>query len=148
RGLIGARNRLLNGTNGTIIMHHSFYEYEDLRGAIPGRSNGSLISTETGPATTHAIENMMERAVLFVRPQEELYAGQVIGENSRDDDLEVNICRLKKLTNIRAASADKTIVLRTPRDMSLELALEFIEDDELVEATPDAIRIRKRLLNE
>lgn len=148
RGLIGVRNRLMNATNGTIIMHHNFYEYEDLRGAIPGRANGVMISTDSGMATAYAIEGLADRGIMFISPQDQVYAGQIVGENNRDSDIEVNVCRAKKLTNMRAAGADKTVVLKPPREITLEIALEFIEDDELVEVTPDAIRLRKRMLSE
>ncbi len=148
RGLIGLRNRILNATNGMAIIHHSFYEYEFLRGAIPGRGNGVLIANEGGQVTAHALEGLADRGVSFVKPGEQVYAGQIVGEHNRDNDLEVNCCRAKKMTNMRAAGADKTVVLKPPRELSLELALEFIEDDELVECTPDAIRLRKRLLTE
>jgi len=148
RGLIGLRNRMLNATNGTAIMHHNFYEYEYLRGAIPGRANGVMLANETGQVTAYALEGLAERGTMFVKAGDQVYTGMIIGEHSRDNDLDVNICRAKKVTNMRAAGADKTVVLKPPRDLSLELALEFIEDDELVEVTPDAIRLRKRILSE
>ncbi len=148
RGLIGVRNRLLNATNGTAIMHHNFYEYELLRGSIPGRGNGVLISMETGAVTAYAIEGLSDRGVLFVSPGDPVYVGQIVGEHNRENDLDINVSRLKKLTNMRAAGADKTVVLKPPRILTLEMALEFIEDDELVEVTPDAIRLRKRMLTE
>ena len=148
RGLIGLRNRLLTATNGTVIMHHNFYEYEFLRGSIPGRASGSLIASETGRVTPYALDNLANRGNMFVAPTEKVYAGQIIGEHCRDNDIEVNVCRAKRMTNIRAAGADKTVVLKPPRALPLELALEFIADDELVEVTPEAIRVRKRRLTE
>jgi GTP-binding protein len=148
RGLIGLRNRLLTATNGNAIMHHNFYEYEFLRGAIPGRALGTLIASETGQVTPYALDGLADRGTMFVSPGEQVYRGQIVGEHCRDNDIEVNVCRAKKQTNIRAASADKTVTLRPPREITLEIALEFIEDDELVEVTPDAIRLRKRLLIE
>ncbi|MEK6799114.1 MAG: translational GTPase TypA [Planctomycetota bacterium] len=148
RGLIGVRNRLLTATNGTAIMHHNFYEYEFLRGAIPGRSTGVWIANEPGQVTAYALEGLAERGGSLVSPGDQVYAGQVVGEHNRDNDLEVNVCRAKKMTNIRAAGADKTVVLKAPRELTLEIALEFIEDDELVEITPDGMRLRKRLLSE
>ncbi len=148
RGLIGLRNRMLTATNGTAILHHNFYEYEFFRGDIPGRQNGVMIANEPGQVTAYALNNLADRGDLFVGPGTQVYAGQIVGEHCRDNDLEVNICRAKKMTNIRAASADKTVVLRPPRDMPLEIALEFIEEDELVEVTPAAIRLRKRFLKE
>jgi GTP-binding protein len=148
RGLIGLRNRMLTATNGTAVMHHNFYEYEYLRGDIPGRQNGVMIASEPGQVTAYAINNLADRGEFFVAPGAAVYAGQIIGEHCRENDLEVNISRAKKMTNMRAAAADKTVVLRPPRDMPLEIALEFIEDDELVEVTPDGIRLRKRFLKE
>jgi GTP-binding protein len=148
RGLIGLRTRMMNATSGQAIMHHNFYEYQPLRPAIEGRANGVMVSTDTGKATGFAIENLQERGVLFVAPMEPVYEGQVVGEHCRDNDLPVNICREKKLTNMRAAGADKTVPLKPPREYSLETALEYIEDDELVEVTPSAIRLRKTFLKE
>ena len=148
RGLIGLRNRMLTATNGMAILHHNFYEYEFFRGDIPGRANGVMIANEPGQVTGYAINNLADRGELFVAPGTQVYEGQIIGEHCRDNDMEVNICRAKKMTNIRAASADKTVVLKPPRMLTLETALEFIEDDELVETTPDAIRLRKRHLKE
>ncbi|MGE0478834.1 MAG: translational GTPase TypA [Phycisphaerae bacterium] len=148
RGLIGMRNRLLTATNGTVIMHHNFYEYEFLRGAIAGRQNGVMLASEPGPVTAYALDGLQDRGVLFVKPTDLVYEGQIVGEHCRDGDIIVNVCREKKLTNMRAAGSDKNIILAPPRDMTLELALEFIEDDELVEVTPDAIRLRKRMLKE
>jgi len=148
RGLIGLRTRLLTATTGTAIMHHNFYEYEHFRGAIPGRTNGVLIASDAGQITAYALDGLAERGIMFVSPGEQVYVGQIVGEHCREKDLDVNACRAKKLTNIRAASADKTVVLKPPRVLTLELALEFIEDDELVETTPEAIRLRKRLLSE
>ena len=112
------------------------------------RVNGVLVSTETGRATAHALENLQERGILFVGPGEQVYEGQVCGEHCRDNDLPVNVCREKKLTNVRASGAEKNILLKPPRQMTLELALEYIEDDELVEVTPRSIRMRKTYLKE
>ncbi len=148
RGLIGMRNRLMTATQGTMVMHHSFYEYELLRGAIPGRKNGVMISSETGPVTAYALEGLSDRGFMFVTPGDPVYEGQIVGEHNKDNDIVVNVCRLKKLTNMRAAGADATVVLKAPRILTLELALEYIEDDEIVEVTPDGIRMRKRMLKE
>jgi GTP-binding protein len=148
RGLIGLRTRLMNATSGTAIMHHNFYEYQPERPAIMGRVNGVMVSTETGKATAHAIENLQERGILFVGPMEPVYEGQVVAEHCRDNDLPVNICREKKLTNVRAAGSEKTVPLKPPRQFSLETALEYIEEDELVEVTPKATRLRKMWLKE
>src|SRR5205085_1605445 len=136
RGLIGLRTRLMNATSGQAIMHHNFYEYQPLRGNIPGRANGVMVSTESGRTTAYALENLQERGSLFVGAGEQVYEGQVVGEHCRDNDLPVNVCREKKLTNVRSSTAEKTILLKPPRQMNLELALEYIEDDELVEVTP------------
>ena len=148
RGLIGLRTRLMNATSGQAIMHHNFYDYQPLRGTIPSRVNGVMVSTETGRSTAYALENLQERGSLFVGASEPVYEGQVVGEHCRDNDLPVNVCREKKLTNVRASTSEKTILLKPPRQMTLELALEYIEDDELVEVTPAAIRLRKMFLKE
>jgi GTP-binding protein len=148
RGLIGLRTRLLNATGGTAIMHHNFYDYQPVRGSIAGRANGVMVSTETGRATPYALDNLQERGTLFIAGGETVYEGQIVGEHCRDNDLPVNVCREKKLTNIRAAGADKSIILKPPRQMTLEQALEYIEEDEYVEITPKAIRLRKMLLKE
>jgi GTP-binding protein len=148
RGLIGLRTRLLNATSGQAIMHHNFYDYQPVRGSIPGRVNGVMISTETGRSTAYALENLQERGTLFIGAGESVYEGQVVGEHCRDNDLPVNVCREKKLTNVRASTAEKTILLKPPRQLPMELALEYIEEDELVEITPAAIRLRKMFLKE
>jgi len=148
RGLIGLRNRLMTATQGTMIMHHNFLDYDFLRGSIPRRANGVQIASDAGQVTAYALDNLADRGISFVSPGDQVYEGQVVGEHCHDDDIVVNVCRGKKLTNIRAASADKTVVLRPPRELTLEIALEFIEDDELVEVTPDALRLRKRHLTE
>lgn len=148
RGLIGLRTRLLNATSGQAIMHHTFYDYQATRGAIPIRANGVMISTDTGRVTAYALDNLQERGALFVGAGEQVYEGQVVGEHCRDNDLPVNVCREKKLTNVRAAGSDKSIILKPPRQFTLELALEYIEEDELVEITPKAVRLRKSWLKE
>jgi GTP-binding protein len=148
RGLIGLRTRLLNATAGRAIMHHNFHDYQPYKGDIPARINGVMVSTETGKATGHAIENLQERGVLFVAPMDSVYEGQIVGEHCRDNDLPVNICREKKLTNIRSSTAEIKTVIKPPRQMALEIALEYIEEDELVEVTPNSTRLRKVLLKE
>jgi GTP-binding protein len=148
RGLIGLRTRVLTATQGTAIMHHNFLEYRPLKASMPGRPTGVLVSTETGKATAYAIEGLQERSTLFVSPMEAVYEGQVVGENPRDNDLPVNIAREKKLTNIRSATSEIKTVLKQPREFSLEMALEYIEDDELVEITPKSVRMRKIYLKE
>jgi GTP-binding protein len=148
RGLIGLRTRLLNATQGEAIMHHTFHDYELLRGALPGRQNGVLISMEPGTTNAYALDKLADRGMMFVKPGDEVYEGMVVGENNKDTDMVVNVCREKKLSNMRTTGSDENIILKPPRDMSLEIALEYIEDDELVEITPKTIRLRKRYLRE
>jgi GTP-binding protein len=148
RGLLGLRTRMMTATSGQAIMHHNFFEYQPLRAGIGGRVNGVMVSTETAKATGHAIENLQERGALFVAPMEPVYEGQIVAEHCRDNDLPVNVTREKKLTNMRASGAEKNVPIKPPRQFSLETALEYIEDDELVEITPKAIRIRKIYLKE
>ncbi len=148
RGLIGLRTRLLNSSGGGAIMHHTFYDYQPLRGAIPTRLNGVMISTETGRSTAYALDNLQERGNLLIGAGEQIYEGQIVAEHCRDNDLGVNACREKKLTNMRASGTDKAIILKPPRQLTLELALEYIEEDEYVEVTPGAIRLRKSYLKE
>ncbi len=148
RGLIGLRTRMLNATRGEAIMHHRFESFREVEGDIPKRSNGVIVSQDNGKTVTFALWKLQERMELFVNPGDEVYEGMIVGENSRDNDMVVNPIREKKLTNIRTTSADEAIVLRPPRQMSLEQALEYIEDDEYVEVTPAVIRLRKILLTE
>jgi GTP-binding protein len=148
RGLIGLKTRLQTATSGEAIMHHNFFDYQAMRGSIPTRINGVMVSTETGRTTAYALDTLQERGIMFVGPGEQVYEGQIVAEHCRDNDLPVNVCREKKLTNIRAAGADKAILLRPPKQFTLETALEYIEDDELVEVTPKAIRLRKTFLRE
>jgi len=148
RGLIGLRTRLMTATSGEAIVHHNFYDYQPMRGAIPSRNNGVLVSIDTGRTTAYALDGLQDRGILFVGPGQEVYEGQIVGEHCRDNDLPVNVCREKKLTNMRASGSDKTVILKPPRQLTLELALEYIEDDELVEITPTAIRLRKTYLKE
>jgi len=148
RGLIGVRSRLLTATQGEAIMHASFLRYAPSPGEPPRRQSGVLISTEQGKATAYAIENLSDRGVMLIEPGQPVYPGMIVGEHNRENDLPVNITREKKLTNIRAASKDATVVLKPARRMSLEASLEYIEEDELVEVTPTSLRLRKRLLNE
>ncbi len=148
RGLIGLRSRLLTATMGEAIMHHRFEKYDRYRGAIPHRTNGAMIATNTGTVTGYALDQLAARGMMFVRPGDAVYEGQVIGEHCKDTDIPVNIVRAKKLTNMRAASKDATVVLKAPRQFTLEGALEYVEADELVELTPQSIRLRKRHLKE
>jgi GTP-binding protein len=148
RGLIGLRTKLLNATKGTAIIHHRFESYRPVEGEQPKRGNGVLISMVGGKTMPFALFGLQERSELLVAPGTEVYEGMIVGENARDNDMTVNPCREKKLTNIRAAGSDENVILKPPRDLSLEAALEYIEDDELVEVTPENIRLRKIVLKE
>jgi GTP-binding protein len=146
RGLIGFRSQLLTDTRGTAIMNHLFAGWERWHGPIPGRPTGALVADRTGTATAYAMFNLQERGELFISPGTAVYEGMVVGENARASDLDVNITKEKKQTNMRASTADEAIRLVPPRILNLEQAIEFINDDELVEVTPGAIRLRKRIL--
>lgn len=148
RGLIGLRTRLLNATQGEAIVHHRFESYRPVEESLPGRPNGVLVSMVAGKAVPFALFGLQDRSELFVAPGDEVYAGMIVGENARLGDMEVNPTKEKKLTNMRAAGRDDNVLLKPPRDMSLEAALEYIEEDELVEVTPDKIRLRKIMLAE
>ncbi len=148
RGLIGLRTRIMNATVGTAIMHHRFEGYRPQEAEIPTRANGVLVSNVPGKAVAFALDSLQERSDLFVSPGDEVYEGMIVGENSRGDDLNVNPTREKKLTNMRASGSDRNILLRPAREITLEAALEYIEDDELVEVTPTKIRLRKAQLSE
>ena len=148
RGIIGLRNQLLTATAGEAIMNHRFDEFSPLKGYIPGRINGSLISMENGAAIPYSLDKLQERGKFFVAPNESIYTGQVIGENSRQDDLVVNVTKTKKLSNVRAAGSDDKVRLAPPIKFSLEEALEYIQKDEYVEVTPNSLRIRKIFLDE
>ncbi len=148
RALIGLRGRIMTATQGEAIMHHRFEAFVPATEDNLGRINGVIIATEGGQVTPYAVNLSAERGVLFVAPGEQAYAGQIIGEHNRDNDLPFHITRLKHLDNMRAASKDATITLKPPRKMSLEQCLEYIEEDELVEITPKCVRLRKRILDE
>jgi len=148
RGLIGLRNQLLTATNGEAIMAHILKGFEPYRGDIESRSNGSLIALESGTAFAYAIGKLQDRGVFFIDPPEEVYAGQIVGENTRGNDITVNVCKSKKLTNMRASGSDDKIILAPAVKFSLEEALEYIRDDEYVEITPHAMRLRKIELDE
>ncbi|MEE3283251.1 MAG: translational GTPase TypA [Planctomycetota bacterium] len=148
RGLIGLRTRLMNATRGEAIMHHRFENYQKRDGEVPRRKNGVLVSQSNGQAVGYAIWKLQDRAELFVPPGEVVYEGMIVGENSRDNDMVVNPTKEKKLTNVRAAGSDDNILLKPPRQMTLEMALEYIEGYEFVEVTPGAIRLRKIHLTE
>jgi len=146
RGLIGFRSEFLTDTRGTGIMNHLFDGWDAWQGDIAHRVNGALVADRPGRATAYAIEGLQPRGELFVSPGDEVYEGMVVGENARPNDLDVNITREKKLTNMRASGSDDAIRLVPPRLMNLEQALEFIREDELVEVTPASFRLRKRVL--
>ncbi len=147
RGLIGFRSQFMTDTKGTGIMNHIFASWEPWHGVIPARANGALVADRSGPATSYAIFNLQERGEIFIDPMTQVYEGMVIGENARPNDMDVNVTKEKKQTNMRASSADEAIRLIPPRKLGLEQAIEFINDDELVEVTPTAIRLRKRILS-
>ena len=146
RGLIGFRNEFLTETKGTGLLNTMFLRWGDWQGTLRGRATGSLVADRIGETTTYALYNLQERGTLFVRPGTKVYEGMIVGENARAVDLDVNAIKEKKLTNMRAASADEAMRLVPPKELSLEQALEFISDDELVEVTPETIRLRKRVL--
>ncbi|WP_104761018.1 translational GTPase TypA [Helicobacter cetorum] len=147
RGLIGYRSEFLTDTKGEGVMNHSFLEFREFSGSVESRKNGALISMENGEATAFSLFNIQERGVLFINPQTKVYVGMVIGEHSRDNDLDVNPIKSKHLTNMRASGSDDAIKLTPPRTMALERALEWIEEDEILEVTPLNLRIRKKILD-
>jgi len=147
RGLFGYRSEFLTDTRGTGIMHHRFLDYGVWAGPLAGRTRGSLVSMEGGTIVAFALANLQERATLFVQPGDVVYQGMIVGENSRPGDMEVNPTKEKKLTNMRSKSSDENVQLEPPRELTLEAALEYIEDDELIEITPQSIRLRKRSLS-
>jgi GTP-binding protein len=148
RGLIGLRTRLLNATQGTAVIHHRFEGYRPMAEAIAGRATGVLVSMSAGRAVAFGLDSLQQRAELHVAPGDVIYEGMIVGENSRPEDMNVNPTKEKKLSNMRAVGHDRNILLKPARRMSLEEALEFIADDELVEVTPGEIRLRKILLKE
>jgi len=147
RGLMGLRNKILTASSGEAIMHHQFYRYEHFKGPITHRQTGTLISMAQGEATAYAIDALRDRGRFFIEPGDMVYKGQIVGENNRKEDLEVNVQREKKLTNMRAAGSDKAFRITPATKFSLEEALEFINDDEMVEVTPESIRLRKIYLD-
>ncbi|HET7433306.1 MAG TPA: translational GTPase TypA [Thermoanaerobaculia bacterium] len=147
RGLFGIRTEFLTETRGTGLLYHTFLEYGPYRGEMSGRNRGALVAKEAGDTTAYAIEPLQERSTLFIGPGLKVYGGQIVGENSRDVDMVVQVCRQKHLTNMRASGSDMAVKLTPPRQLTLEQCLEWIEDDELVEVTPESIRIRKQTLD-
>jgi len=148
RGLIGFRGPFMTDTRGTGIMHHNFHGYEPYKGAISTVGNGVLVAMETGVIAAYALDSVQERGMLFVAPADRVYEGMIVGERPKETDLVVNVCKTKRLTNMRSSTADEAIRLSPPKIMTLEEALEFIADDELVEVTPKSIRLRKRILTD
>jgi GTP-binding protein len=148
RGIIGLRTYLITQTAGEAIVTHRFLEYQPFKGEIPGRQNGSLISLEQGTAIPYSINNLQERGRFFINPNEDIYEGQVIGENARAGDMVVNVTKTKKLTNMRASGSDDKVKIIPAKIMSLEETLEYIQQDELVEITPKNLRMRKIYLKE
>ena len=146
RGLIGFRSQFLTDTRGTGIMNHLFDGWEPWHGPIAGRPTGALVADRSGKATAFAIYNLQERGEIFIEPGTQVYEGMVIGENARTSDMDVNVTKEKKLTNMRQSTADDALRLVPPRLLNLEQSIEFINDDELVEVTPGSIRLRKRVL--
>ena len=138
----------MTATQGEAVVSHRFKAYEPFKGEIEKRTNGSLISIETGTAIAYAMDKLQDRGTFFIHPGDEIYEGQVVGENSRSDDMGINLCKTKKLTNVRASGTDDKVVLPPPVVFSLEEALEYIQEDELVEVTPKSIRLRKIYLSE
>ena len=147
RGLIGYQGELLTDTRGTAIMNRLFHEYAPYKGEIQGRRNGVLISNSTGEAVAYALWNLEDRGPMMIDPQTRVYPGMIVGEHTRDNDLEVNVIKGKQLTNIRTTSKDEAVRLTPPMRLPLEKALAYIQDDELVEVTPKSIRLRKRYLD-
>ena len=147
RGLIGYRGEFMTDTKGNGIMNHTFCGYEPYKGDMSTRQRGAVIAFEQGKATGYGLFQAQERSTLFITPGTAVYVGMIVGENSRSDDLTINVCKEKHLTNTRASGSDDALKLVPPKVMSLEQSLEFIGDDELVEITPDNIRLRKRILD-
>lgn len=147
RGIMGLRTKVLNATQGEAVMHHRFYQYEFFKGSINGSKNGVIISMDEGPSTAYAIDSLQDRGKFFIDPGDVVYKGQIIGEHTKENDIEVNIQRGKKLTNMRASGADKAIKIIPAVKFSLEEALEYVDDDEMVEVTPKSIRLRKLYLD-
>ena len=148
RGLMGLRSNLLTATQGEAVVAHRFKDYEPYKGDIERRTNGSLVSLETGLSVAYSMDKLQDRGRFFIEPGVDIYAGQVVGEHTRERDLNINICKTKKLTNMRASGSDDKVMLPPPVVFSLEEALEYIQEDELVEVTPKSMRLRKIILDE
>ncbi len=148
RGIFGLHSRMLNATQGRAIMHHIFDRYELMKGAVPQRQNGVIIATHTGQVTAYALDSLYDRGLFFVKPGEQVYEGRIVGEHCKENDITANVAKAKQLSNVRASGKDDAAKVRPVRQMSLEAALEYIQDDELVEICPNSIRLRKRILQE
>ncbi len=148
RALFGLHARLLNATQGRAVMHHAFDRYEPMHGSVPKRKAGVMIATDSGQVTSYALDSLYDRGFFFIETGDEVYEGQVVGEHCKENDIPVNVVKTKQLTNVRASGKDQAAKVRPARKMSLELSLEYIEEDELVEVCPNSIRLRKRLLKE
>ncbi|WP_432798423.1 translational GTPase TypA [Poriferisphaera sp. WC338] len=148
RGLIGLRTRMLTATQGRAIMHHTLLKYEPLRGDVPKRSAGVMVATDTGQVTPYSLDRLYDRGIFFVKPGDQIYEGQVVGEHCKDNDITVNLVINKKHSNVRAAGSDDETKVRPAREMSLEACMEYLEEDEMVEVTPNFVRMRKRMLKE
>ncbi|MBX9689973.1 MAG: translational GTPase TypA, partial [Candidatus Obscuribacterales bacterium] len=146
RGLLGFRSEFLRLTKGNGVMNHGFFEFRDWCGEIPRQRNGALVAWEDGVATAYALQGAEDRGVFFITPQARVYCGMIVGEYNRSQDLDINVCKSKKLTNMRSSGGEVLVTLQAPREMPLEKCLEWIHDDELVEVTPQTIRMRKRIL--
>jgi GTP-binding protein len=147
RGLIGYQSEFLTDTKGTGVLNRIFHAYAPYKGEMSSKKNGALIATDPGEAVAYALWNLQDRGTMFVKPQQKVYAGMIIGENSKQGDLEVNVLKGKQLTNIRASGTDEAIRLTPPRILTLEDMITYISDDELVEVTPKSLRLRKKLLD-
>jgi GTP-binding protein len=147
RGLIGFRGEFLTQTKGTGILHHNFHGYEPYKGDIPHRTSGALVAMEKGKAVAYGMWKLQERSTFFIEPGTRVYTGMIVGENSREHDMTVNVCKTKQLTNMRASGSDEAVRLEPPRILSLEQAIEWIGDGEYVEVTPKSVRLRKRYLD-
>jgi GTP-binding protein len=148
RAIFGLRGELLTLTRGTAVMSHTYYDHQEWQGELPGRSVGALVASHTGRTTAYALVGVEQRGEYFIGPGVDVYEGMVVGRANDDKDVALNVVREKKLTNMRAAGSDENVRLAPPDELSLERAIEFIEDDELVEVTPKSIRLRKRILDE
>ena len=147
RGLFGYRSKFMTDTKGEGIMHAVFEGYEPVKGEIASRAAGALIAHEAGETVTYGLFNAQDRGTMFVGPGEKVYAGMIVGENARTDDIEVNVCKKKHVTNMRASGSDEALRLTPPRNLSLEDALEWLGEDELLEVTPKSLRLRKKILD-